>query len=119
MITTPRPPNHNESEFTMARRNSTYPTTSESVSEDAASALLVQLHACRRLLELARSGAAFVLHRHGLMYSNKTQRALADIVAAEYGISEAAKTVERLMHSPGKVSDVLQMAGLTSTSAAV
>ena len=53
------------------------------------------------------------------MYSNKTQRALADIVAAEHGISEATKTVERLMQSPGKVSDVLQMAGLTSTSAAV
>ena len=103
----------------MAKRNSTYPTKCDPVSADAASALLVQLHACRRLLELARSGAAVVLHRHGLMYSNKTQRALADIVAAEHGISEAAKTVEHLMHSLGKVSDVLQMAGLTSTSAAV
>jgi hypothetical protein len=103
----------------MAKRNSTVQPTPAPVPEDAATALLVQLHACRKLLELARTSAGVVLHRHGMTYSNKVWRAFDDIHAAEHGITEATKTVERLITSPGRASDVLRMAGLTSNSNAV
>lgn len=103
----------------MAKRDSTVQPTPAPVSEDAATALLVQLHACRKLLELARTSAGVVLHRHGMTYSNKVWRAFDDIHAAERGITEATKTVERLIQSPGKVSAVLEMAGLMTTKNAV
>ena len=54
-----------------------------------------------------------------MTYSNKVWRAFDDIHAAEHGITEATKTVERLIQLPGKVSAVLEMAGLTNTSNAV
>lgn len=87
--------------------------------QDAAPDLLIQLEACRKLLELARSGFATKAYEIGIRGGNKILRALDDIYAAEQGIIEATHTVRRLTAPSFPVSKVLAMAGLSSDSNAV
>ncbi len=105
----------------MAKRNSKGDATTprSDTLQDAAPDLLIQLEACRKLVELARAGFMEKAHDIGIRGGNKIHRALEDVFAAEQGISEAANTVRRLTAPKFPVSKVLYLAGLNSDSNAV
>lgn len=93
-------------------------TTSPSAAE-IAPALLVQLEAARKLVELARDGLLCKANELGLQDSNKIERAVADIAAAETGLRSACDAMRRHVAPTSDVATLLYRCGFTVASNAV